>query len=136
MGVYADKYFGYFMNVLDDYLKGEDMWDKFIDSDGIISEELKELRFVPYYARPKHGEGDITLLYDGMCGNYAKLVFVQTVEFYSADDSYTNEKVNEILKSSPVPTEVREQMEKVYDLIFGKPKEYPPIYLKQFTFFH
>jgi len=135
MGVYVDKYFGYFMDVTEEYNKSKQLWDDYYDGK-MDNPELIALKVVPYYSDIKQKEDDITLLYDGMCGEYSKLVLIKTVEKYSDDESEPNERANDMLKLVPIPPEIKERMEKVYKIVFGESQNCPTIYLMQFAHFH
>ena len=94
MGIYLDKYFGYMLDVTEEYSKLCDENDDDILFDKYISckleqldDNLKELGFVPYYFERKHREGDIVLIDDGMCGEYSKIVYVKQAEKYCNDES-------------------------------------------------
>lgn len=142
MGIYLDKYFGYMLDVTEEYSKLCDENDDDILFDKYISckleqldDNLKELGFVPYYFERKHREGDIVLIDDGMCGEYSKIVYVKQAEKYCNDESDVSIE-NEFFKILPIPDDIRNKILSVYEIIFGKPNKDLEIHLMKLNHYH
>jgi hypothetical protein len=139
MGVDVDKYFGYVIDITEQTSKlksiGEDdFWEKYMDGEN-LSQELIDLGYVAD-SYPKYPTAnDITLIYDGMSGNYCKLIYIVTVERDSYDYSETNEELNKVLANVPVQDDIKEKMWEAYRLIFGD-RLCPNIKAEQFSHFH
>lgn len=143
MGVYLDKYFGYMLDVTEEYDKLCDENDDDILFENFIScnfdklnKDLQELNFVPYYSvSRKHRQNDITMIYDGMCGEYCKLIFINQFERYCNDESDVNME-NKFLKTIAVPDDIRGKLTKVYEIIFGKTDKQLNIQLMKLNHYH
>ena len=86
-----------------------------------LPQELKDLGFRPYYTYPEYPDKDnIMLLYDGVMGKYAWLIYIVDIDYESDNESDPNETVNEMLKQVPVPSDIEEKMKKCYEIIFEK----------------
>ena len=130
MGMYCDKIIGYRMEVLDDYLElwektshEDTVWQKYISDEAYekLPQELKDIGFRPYYTYPDYPNKDnIMLLYDGVMGKYAWLVYILDIDYESNDESDENQELNEMLKQIIVPPIIEEKMKKCYELIFKK----------------
>lgn len=98
MSVDCKLYIGYTVNLKKD-LKGED-FDFFDSFDGY-----------DYY----DCEGKLTLLVDGMCGGYARMIFVDKKinDIWDCNDYYKLRKGN-------IPDEVYNEMNKLYKDMYGK----------------
>lgn len=134
MGVYLDKYFGYMLDVTDEF--NDELWNKYVDSStSDLCENLKEINFIPYYSREKQKVNDITLVYDGIDGDYCKLIFIKQIDRY-CDDEFDVSVENEFLKTLPIPCDVRKKLTKVYEIIFGKPNKKLEIHLMKLNHYH
>lgn len=130
MGMCCDQIKGYQMKVLDEYLElwktsshDDTVWERYISDEAYekLPQELKDLGFRPYYTYPEYPDKDnIMLLYDGVMGKYAWLIYIVDIDYESDNESDPNETVNEMLKQIPVPSDIEEKMRKCYEIIFGK----------------
>jgi len=123
MGVYVDRITGYRMDVTKEFDENDEerLWDKYIDENFLMknsNKKLSEAGFIPYHNTPRPGKDNITLVYDGMCGDYVWLVYIQDVDYYSDDQSDENKLVNDALKMVPVPDDVKKRMRECYKEIF------------------
>lgn len=98
MSVDCSLYIGYTVN-LSDNIKSED-WDFFGSFDGY-----------DYY----DCEGGVTLLLDGMCGSYARIIFVDKKidDIWDCGDYYK-------LRAGNIPDDVYSEMNKLYMAMYGK----------------
>ena len=103
MSVSSEQYIGYTVNLKTD-LKSEDF-----DFFGDFTTKYEE------YDQYK-GKGKVLLIVDGMCGTYARLIFIDKClqESWSEDEDYI------VLRSSPVPEEVYSELNKPYKILYGK----------------
>lgn len=131
MGVNIYKYIGYTVDILDDYLKLD---DKTID---IIDKEYSEdLRFKGYYGRHGSLKGYITLLYDGMNGDYCKLIYVEDyIADCSDDDCDLLDTINNKIKHTEIPDDIIMLLRNAYKHIAkkGLNKDIKPEYLIHYT---
>lgn len=132
MGVYVDKIVGYIADVTKEF---EEIGDEvFSDNfEHALSKELADLGYKAYYSKERPGENDIILIYDGMMGAYAKLIFIKSIEYYSSDETEPSPFINEALKMIEVPTEIREKMQGVYSNIFKRDNPID-VHLQQFSY--
>lgn len=115
MGVNVAKYIGYVVDI-------QKEWDKLLDEQQDIwscSTSKETDTFKPYYT---HGDfkDKITVIYDGMSGEYTKLIYVvdYCTDTSDEDESIVKE-VNKHLSSVEVPSEIRQKLREVYKEIFG-----------------
>lgn len=115
MGVRVDKYLGYVVDI-------QKEWDKLLDEQQdywSCSKEKESEIFKPYYT---HGDfkGKITILYDGMSGEYTKLIYILDYCTDTSDDDESIVKtVSKQLENVEVPNEIRQKLREVYKEIFG-----------------
>lgn len=115
MGVRVDKYLGYVVDI-------QKEWDKLLDEQQdywSCSKEKESEIFKPYYT---HGDfkGKITILYDGMSGEYTKLIYVLDCCADTCDDDEDIVKtVNKQLENVEVPNEIRQKLRNMYKEIFN-----------------
>lgn len=115
MGVRVDKYLGYVVDIQKEW--GEltiDYQDLYL-----CNEEKRTDTFKPYYAKG-NCKDKITVLYDGMSGEYTKLLYVLD---YCTDTSDEDESivktVNKQLENVEVPSEIRQKLRNMYKEIFN-----------------
>lgn len=139
MGVYTDKIVGYMVDVTEEYnqIRDDSIWDNYIDdsNEKELQKELIEAGFKCYYSNQKPTKDNIMLIYDGMSGKYAKLIYIKSIEYYSNDESDANDIINEALKTVPVPNEIKDRLEMVYSTIFNSNKKIE-VYLQEFIHWH
>lgn len=143
MGVYLDKFFGFMLDVTEEYEKSlnenddDIIFEKFISCNmEEINKDLKDLNYVPYYnGKKKPEKNDITLITDGMCGEYYKIIFINNFENYCSDE-YDSEEENKYLQTIPVPNDIVEKITNVYNIIFGKTNKQLDIKLMKFNHYH
>jgi hypothetical protein len=58
----------------------------------------------------------VLLVVDGMCGEYARLVFVD----YKLDEYWCEGKNYFILRDSPIPEEIYNELNKAYNVLYNK----------------
>ena len=102
MGVGSEQYIGYTVNLKTD-LESED-FDFFDDFTTKHNE-------YDYY----RSEGKVLLIVDGMSGTYARLIFIDKC----LQDSWSDDQDYVVLRSSPVPEEVYNELNKPYKLMYG-----------------
>lgn len=114
MGVTTSKYLGYVVDI-------QKEWDKLLDEQQdfwSLSKENDTETFKPYYVTG-NPEGRITIVYDGMNGEYTKLIYVIAYcRGVSDDDEKMVEKINENLADAVVPMDVRYKLREIYKQIF------------------
>ena len=103
MSVNCKQYIGYTVTLKTD-LKHED-YDFF---DEFIEEHSEYNQF--------DCKGKVSLVVDGMCGIYARLVYVDK----SIRDSRSDGEDYIVLRNSPVPDEVYNELNKAYKAIYDK----------------
>ena len=103
MSVSCEAYVGYTVTVKEN-LKGEDF-----EFFGNFSDEHTE--YNQYDCK-----GKVLLVVDGMCGEYARLVFVDE----HIRECWIEGKDYFSLKYPPVPDNVYEELNKAYSLLYGK----------------
>ena len=101
MGVSSEQYIGYTVNLKTD-LKSED-FDFFEDF------TTKHPEY-DYYK----GKGKVLLIEDGMSATYARLIFVDKC----LQDSWSDDEDYVVLRRSPVPEEVYNELNKPYKLMY------------------
>lgn len=116
MGINVNKYIGYSIDVLDEYSQLDDNI-----RDNWNSGYSEELKFKGYYSRQGSLKGYITLLYDGMSGDYCKLMYVEdyTVDC-SDDDSDMIDTINAKISNTVVPDDIQKILKDVYRYITRK----------------
>lgn len=113
MGVRVDKYLGYVVNI-------QDEWNKLTEEERDLWLDTKHTDTFKAYYLSGDCKDKITVIYDGMSGQYTKLVYV--VEYFSAtcdDDEKIVGVVNKYLGSAEVPNEIRQKLREVYKEIFS-----------------
>jgi hypothetical protein len=58
----------------------------------------------------------VLLVVDGMCGEYARLVFVD----YKLDDCWCEGKDYFVLRDSPIPDDIYDELNGAYNKLYGK----------------
>lgn len=126
MSVSFTKYLGYCIDIHQEYeaLKenNEDV-EELLETQENIPQVLSQLGFVGYYGYNKPNKNDITLLDDGMGGEYTYLMYIIDVNYdayYYDEDDNIDKSINEILANIPVPETVANSLKKVYQEIFQK----------------
>lgn len=115
MGVRVDKYLGYVVDI-------QEAWKKLSDNDHDkwLEDGDTELdNFSPYYGR-EDVTGKITILNDGMNGEYTKLIFVLD-RCPDTDDSDEDivQSVNKIINNTEVPDYIMKPLREVYRKVFN-----------------
>lgn len=87
---------------------------KFFNS---LKDKHKEFNYGgEYYDYPLKND-KVALIVDGMCGNYARLVYIEKVrEVYEY-----NNKEYLLLKEKEIPSEVYDSLNKAYQMIYNEP---------------
>lgn len=143
MGVYVDKVFGYVVDIKEEWdkLLGNDeddlirdRWDGFIDEGDNSQFEYPEL--FKLYTELKKPVA-ITLVNDGMNGDYTKLVYV--IGFVR--DSVENERelldpLNKELAQVKVDDSILTALKTVYLEIFNCELDTNRVHLELFNYFH
>lgn len=132
MGVTCDKFIGYSMDIKDEWENArkraekegrEDEYDDLWCGFGLPkNKRLKELRFIPFYAidRANPINGCLTIIDDGMCGEYTKIFYIEFLERDANEDSGGAVAfINQKLSMNVVPKEVEERMRKIYSMATG-----------------
>ena len=103
MSVSSEMYIGYTVNLKADLTsKDFDFYEDFT---------TKYKEYDQY-----EGDGKVLLIVDGMSGTYARLIFID--EHFQ--DSWSEEKDYIVLRNSPVPEEVYNELNKPYKFMYGK----------------
>lgn len=129
MGVNVNRFIGYTLDVTDEFIKAskedEKIYDKWIDNchnnDSEYKDYLKRIRFKSYYDSDL--ENNITLLYDGLNGEYAKLIYVIAASKWSdCDDMEENiiNAINKLLAESKIGIPLIDHFKTVYKELFNK----------------
>lgn len=129
MSVNANRFVGYTLDITDEFMKAykedDNMYEKWIDtcSDSDLERKayLKGLGFKSYYN--KDLKDNIILLYDGLNGQYAKLVYVIDYSIWSeCDDMEENiiNSINKLLSKTSISLSTVEHFKSVYKAIFNK----------------
>lgn len=105
MSVDCKAYIGYTVTLKESLTDNDfDFFNNFEDEHGEYSQwEFK-------------GKEKVRLIVDGMCGYYARLVFVDE----KIEDCWINGKDYFALKYPPIPDDVYEQLNKAYKLMYQK----------------
>lgn len=127
MGVYCDNYLGYVMDIT--HLAFSD--------DSVACDDPVTLKLAGIVPRGRGKAGDIELVGDGMCGEYAYLVLIEFVGCSAGIDPFTEvaDRLNEVLATALIPEAVTEKMTEAFRLVFGH-VPVPPITLKRFAHYH
>ncbi|MBO5389412.1 MAG: hypothetical protein J6A59_15015 [Lachnospiraceae bacterium] len=117
MGVYCDKVIGYSLDITEEWDKlSEDVKDKWLE------ENNSKLNYISYYDRNESLKDYVTVIYDGMNGDYCKIVYVICCS-KNAEEENDDELVdciNSLLKESPVPFSVKQDIRNVYKELLGR----------------
>lgn len=117
MSVYVDRFVGFISDISDEYFNSN-LENLSKDEEDMLRESLSEYRYNHYYSGRELSVDEIVLVVDGMCGEYAKLVYVKLFDRESSNESEANPVINEALLQCEVPLEVREKMQKVFSKLF------------------
>lgn len=126
MSVYCDKVFGYVIDVSEEFEKSDrDLVDKWLDYNENNKDLYNKLGFKAYwgFGQKPISSGDITLIYDGMSGQYCKLVLVKEYVYKSDCEEQDEEivtSINEELSRLEVESEIKDKLYKAYVEIFGE----------------
>lgn len=105
MSVDCTGYIGYTVTLKEDLKSNDyDFFDDFVD-------EHKE-----YSQWGFEGKARVRLVIDGMCGNFARLIFIDD----KIEDCYVDGKEYFALRSSAIPNDVYDELNKVYKLMYNK----------------
>lgn len=124
MSVNCDKFIGYSIDILEEWSKLDssiqEKWSKDIKQEN--KEEFDKAGFTPYYSEQSSLKDTVTILYDGMSGQYCKLVYVIDYEAYAEEENNENivNTINNLLLHSPVPFSIKKNIKKIYKSIFNK----------------
>ena len=124
MSVYCDKFVCYSIDIMNEWEslteKQQDFWSSNWSNNQI--EEHEKINFIPYYNKIGALTNKITILYDGMSGEYCKLIYVVDYERDANEEDCDNivKSINSLLNESPVPFSIKQNMKEVYKAIFGK----------------
>lgn len=137
MGVYAHNFHGYSMDVTEEYRKVKEDYYHIFDLDEPDKEKtynnLIKIGVKPYWMNNgSFVKGDITLLYDGMSGKYAKLIYIINEENY-ANNEYEEEFV---LKDKINDMSAKLKLREVYKNLFNESDEEKEIELIRFSHYH
>lgn len=143
MGVYVDKYVGYMIDISEEIFKlrkeNIEAFDELLD--GIFYNEIamldkyKDAGFKCRYGDDTASKEDLELVYDGMNGDYAYIILIDTVDRYSNDESDIPELIKLALMKTPIPEEVTEKLSKAYNVLFDQKLD-KPIYLQMLNHWH
>lgn len=125
MSVYCDKIVGYTLDVTKDFENANrESIDKWLDYCENNKDLYSKLSFKTYwgFGQKQISSGDITLIYDGMSGQYCKLVLIEEYVYKSdceeQDDGIVvaiNEKLNQV----EIDSNIKEKLQLAYESIFG-----------------
>lgn len=127
MSVSCTEYLAYMIDVTDEYDElDKEIFEKWhSDFKGTHKEEFNKFNFAPVYGgREYNVKGKITLLYDGLNGEYCKLMHV--IEYgdceYGEENTDLIDKLNVFLALGNVEpsVDVKNNIANVYKEIFGK----------------
>lgn len=125
MSVYCDKVFGYAIDVSEEFEKADrDLIDKWLDYDEKNKELYNKLGFKTYYGgwQKPISSGDIVLIYDGMSGEYCKLVLIKEYVYKSDCEEQDEEivtSINEELQKIEIDTNIKGKLQLAYENIFN-----------------
>ena len=117
MGVYCDKVIGYSLDITEEWNKlSEDVKDKWLE------ENNSKLNYISYYDRNESLKDYVTVIYDGMNGDYCKIVYVicYSKNAEEENDDELVDCINSLLKESPVPFSVKQDIRNVYKELLGR----------------
>lgn len=129
MSVNTNRFVGYTLDITDEFMsaykENEDMYEKWIEtcSDNDLERKayLRGLGFKSYY--DKDLKDNVILLYDGLNGQYAKLVYVIDYSVWSeCDDMEENiiSSINKLLAQTKIGLSTIGHLKAVYKAIFNK----------------
>lgn len=124
MSVGYDKFIGYRIDITEEFKSLEERNEKFHDSllfSKSSPESLKNLGYVPYFETSKFKKGDITIIYDGMNGEYTYLILIQAANinsYYYDENDNVDEYINEMLSTFSISKEIINRLNQIYKLIF------------------
>lgn len=116
MSIDCKRYVGYVMDVLDDLdFMSDENRDKFIYG---LNVSVDKISFV---SDNRAERGNITLIYDGLNGDYCKLMYVLACDGgYEDEEPHVQDEINNLLSKLPVDTDIAMSMHKAYEYIFGR----------------
>lgn len=130
MSVDYNKFLGYRIDITEEFRnleeKNEKINDELLFDRKPLSEGLKDLGYIPYFHHQDPKKGDITIIDDGMNGNYTYLILIQSANYnysYYDENDNVDEDVNEFLSTISIPDEVINRLNQAYELIFGAKNE-------------
>ena len=115
MGMRCDKIVGYGIDIQEPWEElREELQDKWMDAD------MENLNFKGYNIYK--GENDtLTIIYDGLSGEYCKLMYITAYEKNSyEEETNIDTGINKILSTAEVPFSVKQKVKELYKEIFKK----------------
>ena len=115
MGVRCDKIVGFSLDITEE-------WNGLSETkrEKILDIELPDFEYVGFSLRADI-KNKLTIIYDGMNGDYCKLVYVLRDNRDECDDELPEilEAINEVMKESPVSFSVTRKIKQLYRELFG-----------------
>lgn len=125
MSVSIERYIGYFMDCTSESMKSDYSHNyefKYSAKRNLHESQLKELenlgfRFIDCI--DESHKDYITLIVDGMNGNYVYLAYIESRydEFYNLSDE-SDKIINKSLSKTPIPSDIQDRLERCYEIIF------------------
>ena len=115
MSIYCDKIVGYGLDIKNEWdLIDDDTRDRWLTND------YENIVFKAFDSA-KNSTEYLTIVDDGLSGEYTKLVYVTAIERNSYEEENSIDKgINELLYTSEVPFGVKQKVKAAYREIFGK----------------
>lgn len=115
MGIRCDKIVGYSLDIMEE-------WESLKDAkkDKLLEMNNSELGYVGYYSKDNMKD-KVTIIYDGLDGNYCKLIYVMEINTngYDEDCVKVNKCINSLLETATVSFSVKQKIKQVYKELFG-----------------
>ena len=125
MGSYCDKIVGYMIDVTEEFKRlDSESREKLLDTCLIFKNKFGEVEYKGYHTDDTPSNGDLTLIYDGMSGTYAKLVIIKEIIYDSDFEEHDDEIVvciNKELSKIEIKDSIKDKFEIAYESIFGAP---------------
>jgi len=124
VSVYCDKFVCYSIDIMSDWESLTDEQKDFWLSNWSNAEIVKhkKINFIPYYNKIGALNNKVTIIYDGMNGDYCKLAYIIDYEKDANEEDCDTivDSINTLLNDSPVPFSVKQSIKEAYKEIFEK----------------
>ena len=118
MSVYCDEIVGYSLDIQKEFIENKDELQHLLEAK---QDKFNEIGFENYDSMNSLID-KVSILYDGMSGEYTKLIYILDYEKNTSEieSTHTIKTVNELLSTSAVPFSVKQKIKRVYKELFGK----------------